>query len=179
MASLAAPEGAVSANEIVAEMVEAILTDRKPIFDEDGNRTEHGGPVFNSGDEVALMVNGLGGTPISNSISSTASPDCLKSGIKVWRSYVGNTASLEMAGMSIAVQSGRRAEEALRPRFRFASSRRISGLRPVIAFVRLPETGRFVEGPVARRHFLWSIWMVAACVAPEASRFSMATPTRQ
>ena len=96
----------VSANEIVAEMVEAILTDRKPIFDEDGNRTGTADPVFNSGDEVALMVNGLGGTPISELyIVYGIAHDLLEErGIKVWRSYVGEyCTSLEMAGMSITL----------------------------------------------------------------------------
>ncbi len=49
-----------SANEIVDEVVEAILTDRKPTAG--GDKAD---PVFDAGDEVALMVNGLGGTPIS------------------------------------------------------------------------------------------------------------------
>ena len=84
----------------------AILTDRKPIFDEDGNRTGTADPVFNSGDEVALMVNGLGGTPISELyIVYGIAHDLLEErGIKVWRSYVGEyCTSLEMAGMSITL----------------------------------------------------------------------------
>jgi phosphoenolpyruvate---glycerone phosphotransferase subunit DhaK len=95
-----------SANEIVAEMVEAILTDRKPIFDEDGNRTGTDDAVFNSGDEVALMVNGLGGTPISELyiVYGIAHDLLADRGINVWRSYVGEyCTSLEMAGMSITL----------------------------------------------------------------------------
>jgi dihydroxyacetone kinase-like protein len=96
----------VSANEIVEEMVQAILTDRKPIFDEDGNQTGTAGSVFGSGDEVALMVNGLGGTPISELylVYGIAHDLLEKEGIKVWRSYVGEyCTSLEMAGMSITL----------------------------------------------------------------------------
>jgi dihydroxyacetone kinase-like protein len=82
----------VSANEIVDEMVNAILTDRKPIF--------------KAGDEVALMVNGLGGTPISELylVYGIAADKLKDAGIKVWRSYVGEyCTSLEMAGMSITL----------------------------------------------------------------------------
>jgi phosphoenolpyruvate---glycerone phosphotransferase subunit DhaK len=96
----------VSANEVVAEMVQAILTDRKPIFDEDGNQTGVEDPVFKSGDEVALMVNGLGGTPISELylVYGIAHELLEKEGIKIWRSYVGEyCTSLEMAGMSITL----------------------------------------------------------------------------
>jgi dihydroxyacetone kinase-like protein len=96
----------VSANEIVDEMIQAILTDRKPIFDEDGNQTGREAPVFSAGDEVALMVNGLGGTPISELylVYGIAHDKLEEAGIKVWRSYVGEyCTSLEMAGMSITL----------------------------------------------------------------------------
>ena len=92
----------VSANEIVDEMVEAIVTDRKPA--KDGNGTVD--PIFKSGDEVALMVNGLGGTPISELylLYGRAHEQLEKRGIKVWRSYVGEyCTSLEMNGMSITL----------------------------------------------------------------------------
>lgn len=95
-----------SANEIVGQMVDIILKDRKPIFDEDGNQTGTEEPVFHAGDEVALMVNGLGGTPISEQyIAYGIAHDLLKEkGIKVWRSYVGEyCTSLEMAGISITL----------------------------------------------------------------------------
>jgi len=96
----------VSANEIVDEMLQAILSDRKPIFDEDGNEIGREDPVFNEGDEVALMVNGLGGTPISELylVYGIAHEMLENKGIKVWRSYVGEyCTSLEMAGMSITL----------------------------------------------------------------------------
>jgi phosphoenolpyruvate---glycerone phosphotransferase subunit DhaK len=92
----------VSANEIADEMLEAILTDRKPI----PNSDEREDPIFNEGDEVALMVNGLGGTPISELylVYGHVHEQLEKRGIKVWRSYVGEyCTSLEMAGMSITL----------------------------------------------------------------------------
>jgi len=96
----------VSANEIVDEMLEAILTDRKPIFDEDGEQIGVEESVFNSGDEIALMVNGLGGTPISEMylLYGYAHEQLEKKGFKIWRSYVGEyCTSLEMAGISITL----------------------------------------------------------------------------
>jgi len=91
-----------SANEIADEMLEAILTDRKPIPGGD-DREE---PIFHEGDEVALMINGLGGTPISELyiIYGHVHEELEKRGIKIWRSYVGEyCTSLEMAGMSITL----------------------------------------------------------------------------
>ncbi len=96
----------VSANEIVDEMLQAILTDRKPIFDEKGQQTGTADPVFKSGDEVAFMVNGLGGTPISELylVYGYAHKKLEEKGIKIWRSYVGEyCTSLEMAGMSLTL----------------------------------------------------------------------------
>ena len=60
---------------------------------------------YESGDEVALMINGLGGTPISSSTSSTDAHDQLQErGISVWRSYVGEyCTSLDMAGASVTL----------------------------------------------------------------------------
>ena len=95
-----------SANEIVNEMVQAILTDRKPIFDDNGKQTGTEEQVFKNGDEVALMVNGLGGTPISELylVYGYAHEQLTQKGIKIWRSYVGEyCTSLEMAGMSITL----------------------------------------------------------------------------
>mgnify|MGYP001168733127 FL=1 len=92
----------VSANEIADEMLEAILTDRKPIPGSDDREA----PIFNKGDEVALMINGLGGTPISELyiVYGHVHEELEKRGIKVWRSYVGEyCTSLEMAGMSITL----------------------------------------------------------------------------
>jgi len=91
----------VSANEIVDEVVDAIMTDRKPAAD-GGNDA----PAFASGDEVALMVNGLGGTPISELyvLYGRAHEQVEKRGLKVWRSYVGEyCTSLEMNGMSVTL----------------------------------------------------------------------------
>ena len=91
----------VSANEIVAEMVDAILTDRKPAGE--GKTVD---PIFTKGSEVALMVNGLGGTPISELylVYGQAHQLLEKAGVKVWRSYVGEyCTSLEMAGLSITL----------------------------------------------------------------------------
>lgn len=95
-----------SANEIVDEMLNAILTDRKPLYDEEGEQTGTAEPVFNSGDEVALMINGLGGTPISELylLYGYAHDQLQEKGINIWRSYVGEyCTSLEMAGMSITL----------------------------------------------------------------------------
>ncbi len=91
-----------SANDIADEMLEAILTDRKPIPGSE-DREE---PIFHEGDEVALMINGLGGTPISELyiIYGHVHEELEKRGIKIWRSYVGEyCTSLEMAGMSITL----------------------------------------------------------------------------
>lgn len=95
-----------TANEITDEMLEAILTDRKPIFDDEGNQTGTADPVFGQGDEIALMVNGLGGTPISELylVYGHAHKSLAEKGFKIWRSYVGEyCTSLEMAGMSITL----------------------------------------------------------------------------
>lgn len=89
------------ANEMVDEMTEAILSDRKPIGGD--QRAE---PVFAKGDEVAVMVNGLGGTPISELylVYGRVHTQLEQKGIKVWRSYVGEyCTSLEMAGLSITL----------------------------------------------------------------------------
>jgi dihydroxyacetone kinase-like protein len=90
-----------SANELVDELLAAILSDRKPTTGD-----ERADPAFKSGDEVALMVNGLGGTPISELylIYGHAHQQLEKQGIRIWRSYVGEyCTSLEMAGMSITL----------------------------------------------------------------------------
>ena len=86
---------------IVDEMVDAILTDRKPTAD--GKTVD---PIYAKGSEVALMVNGLGGTPISELylVYGRAHAQLEKAGVKVWRSYVGEyCTSLEMAGLSITL----------------------------------------------------------------------------
>jgi dihydroxyacetone kinase DhaK subunit len=61
---------------------------------------------FNSGDEAALMVNGLGATPLmelyllNNSVSGILG----KKGIKIYRTFVGNyMTSIDMAGASVTL----------------------------------------------------------------------------
>ncbi len=61
---------------------------------------------FESGDEVALMVNGLGGTPIGELyIASGIAHDILKDkNIKVFKTYVNNyCTSLDMEGCSVSL----------------------------------------------------------------------------
>ena len=83
-------EKLTSANEILDEMLEAVVTDLP----------------YESGDEVALMVNGLGGTPISELyiLYGRAHDQLTERGISVWRSYVGEyCTSLDMAGASLTL----------------------------------------------------------------------------
>jgi dihydroxyacetone kinase-like protein len=78
------------ANEIADEMLEAIVSDLP----------------YESGDEVAVMVNGLGGTPISELylLYGHVHETLEQRGIKPVRSYVGEyCTSLEMAGMSLTL----------------------------------------------------------------------------
>ena len=80
----------VPANEIVDILLDAIVPDLP----------------FESGDEVALMVNGLGGTPISELylLYGIAHKKLADKGINVFRSYVGEyCTSLEMAGAHISL----------------------------------------------------------------------------
>ena len=80
----------VSANEIVDLLLDAIGPDL---------------PV-ESGAEVALMVNGLGGTPVSELylLYGIAHKKLAEKGINVFRSYVGEyCTSLEMAGAHISL----------------------------------------------------------------------------
>jgi dihydroxyacetone kinase-like protein len=79
-----------SANEIVDELLEATYSDLP----------------YKKGDEVALMINGMGGTPISELylLYGHAHEQLEKRGTKVWRSYVGEyCTSLEMAGFSLTL----------------------------------------------------------------------------
>ncbi len=83
-------EKLTSANEILDEMLEAVVTDLP----------------YESGDEVALMINGLGGTPISELyiLYGRAHDQLTERGISVWRSYVGEyCTSLDMAGASVTL----------------------------------------------------------------------------
>jgi len=78
------------ANNIVDEMLEAVASDIP----------------FKAGDEVALMINGMGGTPISELylLYGYAHDQVTKRGMKIKRNYVGNyCTSLEMAGYSLTL----------------------------------------------------------------------------
>ncbi|MCB5274776.1 PEP-dependent dihydroxyacetone kinase, dihydroxyacetone-binding subunit DhaK [Arthrobacter sp. SO5] len=80
----------MTANEIVEEMLTPIVRDLP----------------FGDGDRVALMVNGLGGTPISELylLYGQAHKRLAEQGISVGRSYVGEyCTSLDMAGASITL----------------------------------------------------------------------------
>jgi phosphoenolpyruvate---glycerone phosphotransferase subunit DhaK len=78
------------ANDIVDEMLEAVVSDLP----------------FKAGDEVALMINGMGGTPISELyLLYGYAHECVeKRGMKIKRNYVGEyCTSLEMAGFSLTL----------------------------------------------------------------------------
>ena len=78
------------ANAIVDELLEAVASDIP----------------YKAGDEVALMVNGMGGTPISELylLYGYAHEQVEKRGMKIKRNYVGNyCTSLEMAGFSLTM----------------------------------------------------------------------------
>jgi len=80
----------VSADEIVDELLAAVVGDLP----------------FTSGDNVALMINGLGGTPIGELylLYGIAHHKLATQGITVARSYVGEyCTSLEMAGASLTL----------------------------------------------------------------------------
>jgi dihydroxyacetone kinase-like protein len=79
-----------TSDEITDELLESVVTDLP----------------FNSGDRVALMVNGLGGTPVSELyiIYRRAHKQLADRGITVGRSYVNEyCTSLDMAGASITL----------------------------------------------------------------------------
>jgi dihydroxyacetone kinase-like protein len=79
-----------SANAIVDELLEAVASDIP----------------YKAGDEVALMVNGMGGTPISELylLYGYAHEQVEKRGMKIKRNYVGEyCTSLEMAGFSLTL----------------------------------------------------------------------------
>jgi phosphoenolpyruvate---glycerone phosphotransferase subunit DhaK len=83
-------EKMTSADEIADVMLEAIVSDLP----------------YESGDEVAVMVNGLGGTPISELylMYGHVHESLEQRGIKPVRSYVGEyCTSLEMAGASLTL----------------------------------------------------------------------------
>jgi dihydroxyacetone kinase-like protein len=79
-----------NANKIVDELLEAVASDIP----------------YKAGDEVALMVNGMGGTPISELylLYGYAHEQVEKRGMKIKRNYVGEyCTSLEMAGFSLTL----------------------------------------------------------------------------
>ncbi|HXX73038.1 MAG TPA: dihydroxyacetone kinase subunit DhaK, partial [Candidatus Acidoferrales bacterium] len=78
------------ANELARQLVSRIIADLSP----------------NSGDEVAVLLNGLGATPFCQLfIMFREVRKCLDdAGLHVCRSYVGNYAtSLDMAGCSVSI----------------------------------------------------------------------------
>lgn len=78
------------ADEIVDEMMEPILKDIP----------------YNSGDEVAVLINGLGGTPLEEQyvVYRRVQKVLEDNGIKAYRVYVGEYATaMEMAGVSISL----------------------------------------------------------------------------
>jgi dihydroxyacetone kinase-like protein len=78
------------ANAIVDELLEAVASDLP----------------FKAGDDVALMINGMGGTPISELylLYGYAHEQVEKRGMKIKRNYVGEyCTSLEMAGFSLTL----------------------------------------------------------------------------
>lgn len=79
-----------SAEAIVNEMLPKIIDDLK----------------LGSGDEVAVLINGLGATPLEEQylVNHHVGDTLNQKGIKVYRTYVGEYAtSLEMAGLSISL----------------------------------------------------------------------------
>jgi phosphoenolpyruvate---glycerone phosphotransferase subunit DhaK len=83
-------EKLASANDIIDELLEAVVSDLP----------------YSSGDEIALMINGLGGTPISELYIcyGRAHQRLAERGINVTRNYVGEyCTSLDMAGASLTL----------------------------------------------------------------------------
>jgi len=79
-----------SAKEMAARMVEIILPDLP----------------FNRGDEVVVLMSGLGATPLMELFILYREVEWLirEQGIKIYRPYVGNYfTSLEMAGVTVTV----------------------------------------------------------------------------
>jgi dihydroxyacetone kinase-like protein len=83
-------EKLADANTIIDELLDAVVTDLP----------------YQQGDNVALMINGLGGTPISELYLAygRAHEQLASQGITVGRSYVGEyCTSLDMAGASVTL----------------------------------------------------------------------------
>jgi dihydroxyacetone kinase-like protein len=84
----------MSADAIAAEMIAAICNEIAP------------GTGGGTGEEVLLLVNGMGGTPLLElyGMYDAARRECAKRGLTIGRSLVGNyCTSLEMAGCSITL----------------------------------------------------------------------------
>jgi dihydroxyacetone kinase-like protein len=80
----------MAADAIVDELFEAVASDLP----------------FKKGDRVALMINGMGGTPFSELylLYRKAALNCKARGFEIVRNYVGNyCTSLEMAGFSLTL----------------------------------------------------------------------------
>lgn len=80
----------LSADEVAVHLIRRLLADMS----------------LKSGDELAVLVNGLGGTPLSELLilNRAASRLLVEAGMRPARTYVGNYAtSLEMAGCSISL----------------------------------------------------------------------------
>ena len=78
------------ADEITSTLLEKIIVDLP----------------FGKGDEVAVLVNGLGATPLMELyiVNKKISEVCAEKGIKIYRTYVGEyMTALEMAGASISL----------------------------------------------------------------------------
>jgi dihydroxyacetone kinase-like protein len=79
-----------TADKLAADMVGRLLADLRP----------------RQGDEIAVLVNGLGATPLSELFIMFGSvhPLLVGAGLRICRSYVGNfVSSLDMAGCSISL----------------------------------------------------------------------------
>ena len=79
-----------TADEVTAEMMEKILEDIP----------------YKTGDEVAVLVNGLGATPLDEQyiVARKVNQILEEKGIRVHRYYVGEyVTSIEMAGLSVSL----------------------------------------------------------------------------
>jgi len=80
----------MTAKEIAENLIKSIISDLP----------------FNSGEEAAVLINGLGGTPLMELyiLNRNSTEFCQKLGIKIYKTYVNNfMTSLEMAGASITI----------------------------------------------------------------------------
>jgi len=85
-----AREKLVTADELAEKMVDKIVNDIP----------------YKEGDEVALLINGLGATPLMELylLNNSASTAITKRGIKIYKTFVGNyMTSIDMAGASITM----------------------------------------------------------------------------